>query len=52
MENIGEVNLNDQYKLNSSKSKRGTQNLHTVATSNITTTSGKHRSNSQGSNEK
>ena len=49
---MGLVNLNDQYKINSSKSKRGNQAMGTVMNVNIKATGSKNRSNSQGSNDK
>ena len=50
--NRGFVNLNDQYKLNTSKGKRGAQNTQTISSMAVKTTNTKYRSNSQGLNDK
>ena len=50
--NIGLVDLNDQYRLNTSKSKRMGNSFVMAGNTNIRGTSGKQRSNSQGSGEK
>lgn len=49
--NIGFVNLNDQYRLNTSKSKRMGNNFGNAANSQLRSSTGKQRSSSQGDND-
>lgn len=51
--NIGFVNLNDQYNMNSAKSKPGAATVQIDGNSIVMrSTANKFRSNSQGSNDK
>lgn len=49
---MGFVNINDQYRLNSSKSKRPGNSTSNWINSSLKVTSSKQRSNSNDSNEK
>lgn len=50
--NLGFVNLNDQYRMNTSKSRRIGNNLQNAGNSVSRSGTGKQRSSSHGSSEK